>query len=483
MHKYTKFVKDVGIIGAANIALGVRGLVLVPVVIKLMGAFEYGIWTQVNVTSGFALCFAVIGLPYALTRFLPSTEDPNDAREDFYSILTFTFVVNMGVAAALWFFAGDIAALFFDGVTDVVRLTGFIIMFSALDNVCLGLFRALRQMKKYSAFTIVEAYVQVGLIIFLARSGYGIYAIVLSVLIVKAVMFAVLLYNIRSQIGVARPRFTRLRQYLSFGLPTIPGSMSQWALTFGDRYVVVYFLGAAAVGVYSAGYVIGSIPLMAAQVLGFVLTPTIAALYDKGKLDEVRTYLSYSLKYFLMVAIPFIVASFMLERQVLVMLASGEVAVEAHLIVPLIAISSLIAGIYIFVGDILFLAKKMKIVAMIWSIAAVVNVLLNLFFVPRMGILGAAVTTIIAYSLAIGITCHYAFKELTFGVERRFILRSLAASAIMCLLIWRLEPVGTYQLLGTVAAATGVYFGSLILLKGFHKGEFALFKHVLGRKG
>ena len=45
---------------------------------------------------------------------------------------------------------------------------------------------------------------------------------------------------------------------------------------------------------------------MPAGILGFVLPPALSKLYDEDRMDEVKMHLSYSLKYSLTLAIPFV---------------------------------------------------------------------------------------------------------------------------------------------------------------------------------
>ena len=47
---YQKFAKDIIVIGVANFLVGLSGLVLLPLLTKTLGAHDYGIWSQVNVT-------------------------------------------------------------------------------------------------------------------------------------------------------------------------------------------------------------------------------------------------------------------------------------------------------------------------------------------------------------------------------------------------------------------------------------------------
>lgn len=477
-NSYQKFAKDVFIIGIANALVAVSGIILLPLITKTLGAHDYGIWAQVQVTISLVLGFVGLGLPYAMTRFLPAKTNREEIQDEFYSVLCLVFLATLVASIMLIAAADFISGAFFEGATDIVRITGLIILVWSLDSVFLTVFRTFRQMKKYSIFMIADTYAQVGLIAYLVLNGHGMLSIVLAVLAIRAIIFLILFFLIKSQIGIKRPHFSRIKEYLNFGVPIVPGAISAWVVASSDRYVIGYFLGAASVGVYSAGYNIGHIPFMITQVLAFVLPPALSKLYDEGRMTEVKTHLSYSLKYLLAVAIPFVFGAAILAEPVLRIFSTAEIASEGYLVVPLVALSALFFACSLPTSRILVLVKKTKIIGVIWIICALVNLGLNILVVPRWGILGAAVTTLIAYGLQLGLATYYSFKEFKFTIDWRFIIKSLIASVIMSVSIWQIHPQETSATILTVVAGVVIYGVALILLKGFKKEEFKFFREL-----
>ena len=478
---YQRFTKNIAIIATANLLTTLSRLILLPLLTKTLGVHDYGIWAQVGVTVSLAISFAGLGLPYALTRFLAAKKDKEEIQEEFYSVFSLVFLATLVVSSLLIIFADFIAAAFFDGATQIVRITGFIILIGSLDWILLSFFRAFRQMKRYSTVTIAAAYGQVGLIAYLVLNGHGIFSVILAVLAVRVILFFILFLLIKSQIGIKRPHFSRIGEYLNFSLPTIPGNIAAWVVQSSDRYVIAYFLGAASVGIYSAGYGLGNSILVAGMTLNFVLPPTVSKLYDEGKLGEVKIHLSYSLKYFLALAIPFVFGAALLGEQVLEIFSTPEIASHGYFIVPLVALSVLFLGVYLVVSNILILVKKTRITMTIWVISATVNLLLNILVIPYIGILGAAITTVIAYALALGLTTHYSFKEFRFNIEWRFVFKSLIASVMMSLVIWRIGPVRTLDVIFAIIGGIITYAVSLLLMKGFKREEIRFLRGLFQR--
>ena len=480
---YQKFAKDVLVIGVTNVLVALRVIILLPLLAKTLGAYDYGIWAQFEVTVGLALGFVGLGLPYALTRFLPAKTNREEIQEEFYSVFYLVFLTSLIASIALFLGADFIAGVFFGGATDIVKITALIILVWSLDWACLNLFRAFRQMKKYAIFMLADVFGQIAVISYLVLNGYSLFSIVLAVLAIRIAILFILLFLIKAQIGVKRPRFSRINEYLSFSLPTIPGGIADWVVASSDRYVIAYFLGAASVGVYSAGYALAWVLLIFIAPLIIVLSPTLSKLYDEGRIKEVNTHLSYSLKYFLAIAIPFVFGAAILAEPVLRLFSTATIASQGYFVVPLISLSILIQGIYGLVNYTLVLAKKMRTIGLIWIIAAIVNLGLNIIIVPHLGILGAALTTLIAYSLALGIGGYYSFKEFKFNIDWRFVIKSLSASAIMALVIWLIHPQGSLDTIITVLAGVAVYGVAIFLLRGFAKEEISFFWRLLRRSG
>jgi O-antigen/teichoic acid export membrane protein len=478
---YQRFARDVLTVAIANALVALSGIIFMPVITKTLGAYDYGIWAQVQVTVSLVMGFASLGLPYAMVRFLAAKTNREEIQEEFYSVLLVVFLATAVVSIILIVFAQFIAGALFAGATDIVRITGLIILVWSLDSVLLTFFRTFRQMKKYAIFIIADTYAEIGLIAYLVLSGHGILSIVLAVLVIKAVIFLILFFLIRSRVGVRRPRFHRIREYLGFSLPTIPTGISAWVVASSDRYVIAYFLGATSVGIYSAAYGIGTVISMAAGVLDLVLAPTLSKLYDEGKMEEVKTHLRYSLKYLLAVAIPFVFGAAVLAEPVLRVFSTAEIASQGYFVVPLVALGILFSIAYVPTAYGIVLAKKTRIAGTIWIACAVVNLGLNILVVPHLGIIGAALTTLLAYGLALALTAYYSFREFKFPIDWRFIIKSLVASTIMAAAIWAIGPGGTLATILTIVAGLAIYGAMILLLKGFTKEEFKFFRRLFQR--
>lgn len=478
---YQKTARDSLIIGVVRLLQFLIRLIRLPLLVKTLGVHDYGLWALVNVTIGLLLPFTNLGLSGAMMRFLAAEKKREEIQEGFYSVLSVLFIFNLIISLVIIIFAYPLAMNFFDGAVPVVRITAILVLLNPINLLYLALIRTFQQIKKYSIIVVSRKYGQIGLVALLVLNGYGILSVVFSVLVIEVIILLVLFFLIKSQIGIKIPRFSHLKEYLSYGLPLIPRGLSFWLVNLSDRYIVGFFLGITSVGIYSAAYRIASLPYLVVAILAFVLLVTLSKLYDEGRMSKVKIHLRYTMKYFLAIDIPFVFGVTILAEPILRLFTTPEIASQGRFVLPVIALAVSLLCIHNIVNNILILAKKTKIMAITWIVAAILNIGLNILLVPLIGIMGAAITTLIAYSLACCLISYYSFKEFKFVIEWHFIKKSLVSSAAMSLVVWRMAPRGNLDTILTVIVAMATYAIVLVLLKGFTKTEFEFFKGLLRR--
>ena len=473
------FVQRIGLISLTNFLISLSGIILLPIVTKKLPIEEYGVWVQVGVTISLLPVILNLGLPYAMVRFLAAKKDKKEIQEGFYSVAVIILFMSIIGSLLLLLFSKPLAAMFLGNRVDLINILSLMIPIASLNAVCLNFFRAFQHIKRYTFFIFLQTYIMLVLVAWVLLSGHGIFEAVLCRFLSQIIIFLLMIFLIISNIRVKIPNFSHIREYLNFGIPTIPGNLSFWIVESSDRYVIGYFLGLSFVGYYSPGYGLGSLIRMFVAPLGFLLPPVLSKLYDENKITEVKTYLEYSLKYFLMFAIPSAFGISLLSKSLLTSLSTSEIAFHGYLVTSFVALSMILYGVRSIIAQIIVLVKKTKITGSIWLMAGIMNLGLNLIFVPYFGIVGAAFTTFMSYAFTLVLTIHYSFKYLKFNIDFHFILKSIFASIIMSLVIIKYNPIGALNIQITIGICAIVYFVILLLLRGIKKEEVKFFRQLL----
>ena len=479
MNEYKLFVHRLSLLGITNLLVALSTFILVPLLTKSFGAIGYGIWIQVYVTITLIPNIATLGLPYTMVRFLSCKEKKTEIQEIFYSMAVIALIGSFVLSSLLFLLANPIAISLFNGDINIARTMAAITFFACLNVLLLNYFRTFQQMKRYSIFLLIQTYLVIFLIIYFVSLGQGIFSTLIGLLITHITLFLIMISVIIYEIGFKIPGFYNIKEYLSFGIPTIPSNLSYWIVESSDRYIIGILLGTVFVGYYSPAYTLGNAVLMFLAPISILLPSVLPKYYDNGKLTEVNTFMKYSLKYFLLVSIPSVFGLSLLSKPILMILTTPEIALNGYLVTPFILISALIFGIYGILGNILILKKKTHIIGVIWIIAAILNVSLNIMLLPHFGIIAAAVVTLLTYILSFIITVLCSLKFFKFEFDFKFILKSIFASIIISLIIIIFNPKGIFSILIVIGICAVIYIALMTILKGISKEEFQFFKEFL----
>jgi len=481
MKEYKLFAQRVGLVGLTKFITRFEGVILLPILTKSMSVGDYGIWAQIMVTIGIIPALMSLGLSGSMVRFMPSVKDKDKLQDMFYSFLSIITFTGLFASLVIYIMSEQVAGLLFDDNVMIVEILSLVVFFKTLQKFLLNYFRAIQQVKKHSMLLVTNNVLLVVLVAFFVLQGEGIVGASKGLLLNSFIMAIITLLLIMPNLGLKLPKFRDMKKHLSYGIPTEASIMSSWLLNSSDRYVIGGFLGTSAVGYYSPGYTLGSILQMFVAPLNFMLPMILSKHYDGGNLEETKRYLSYSLKYFLAVAIPGAFGLSLLSRPLLEILSTPEIAEQGYFITPFVAIGAIFFGIFSVFEKVAMLVKKTKVIGTIWLIAAVLNLGLNILVVPYIGIIAAAMTTLLSFAIALGFMAQYSLKYLQFDMNLGFMLKSVLASVLMSGIILLWNPVGLIDTLIVILICAVFYFLILILFKGFTHEEIKFFKGLVLR--
>lgn len=481
MDIYKKFTKDVVLVGLTQAVIRLRGLILLPILAKILGAADYGIWSLGMVTIYFLTPIAGLGLNQAMVRFLAGEKNKENIREGLSSVIVLTLFAATATGALLFISSEFLAETFFsdEKTIQILHIISIILILWVLDSVLLTYFRTFRQIEKYSFSFIGITIVEVLLIAVAVFSGWGLMGAIYALLISRFIFFIVLLMTISNEISFKIPEFTDMGKYLRFSIPLIPAGIFGWVIDAADRYIIGFYLNASSVGIYAASYNIGGVIAAFIFPICFVLSPALSKMWEEGEKRDLENHLEYSLKYFLMLGIPSFFGLTILSKQILGILTKPEFIPEGHLIIPIIAFSVLFysatCGLYFWIFA---LIKKTEQLSLIYFLCGIINIVLNIILIPNLGITGAAIATLISFIIIGLLTIILTKNYVRYQINYIFVLKSLLASSIMGSIIIMANPSTTLSLFFWIISGVIIYSISLILLNAFEEKEKRFFRSI-----
>lgn len=269
------------------------------------------------------------------------------------------------------------------------------------------------------------------------------------------------------------------KSLLKYGSPLTLIFALRFIITSSDRFMLAHYLGASATGTYSAA------TELAGNTLGFITNiiqlaafPLIIKAFEQGGPEHAGGVYKWNMSLLLTVTLPAAAGLALLGPQIATVFFPSDFASEAAILLPWIAAGALVAMIKTVGFDAAFhLTKRTDHQLVVVLLAALLNVLLNWFFIPRNGALGAAQATLITHLLALVTSLLVGRRLIRLPFPFRDSLRAAAATAAMVI---ALLPTLAWQgaaLLGIqVAIGLAVYFAAGAAL------GLPLFRTLLSRK-
>jgi O-antigen/teichoic acid export membrane protein len=306
---------------------------------------------------------------------------------------------------------------------------------------------------------------------------YGLIPFVISFAAVRVldVLFTFLL--IRRSVAPLRPSFdvdfwpTLMRGGLLFAAIMVLDDISFRI----DTVFLGHWVSYAQIGWYKAAYKIPEGLAEIHAIVSLTLLPSLAVAFTQSRQDVVDLY-RCGVKLLLLAGLP-LVAFVWLEAEPIVRMAFGtqfmpsaEVLRVLILVVPLLFLTGISSVVLMGID---------KVEVTFWRsvLAAGVNVLLNLLLIPRMGIMGAAISTVLTELAAAFMVTSYLFA-IGYGFAWGGLLARLGVATLGV-------AVTTYALrsaspLLALLAAAAVYVGLLGLLQVWGEQERQMFLGALG---
>jgi O-antigen/teichoic acid export membrane protein len=187
-----------------------------------------------------------------------------------------------------------------------------------------------------------------------------------------------------------------LSSALAVGVPGLPIALGQWMLQAADTFFLAHYHGVAVVGVYGVAYTLASVVLLVLGALNFVLLPSAASLWAEDP-EHLAPFIDRTLRLTTLVLGLFVAGACLLSAWAVPWLA-GPTYAAAATVLPLVVASWSAHTLMQVVQKVpMVVGRHTSSVSWCSVGTAALNVALNLALIPRGGMRGAAVATLVSY--------------------------------------------------------------------------------------
>jgi len=184
-----------------------------------------------------------------------------------------------------------------------------------------------------------------------------------------------------------------MKTMLIYSIPLIPNGLMWWVMSVSDRYILTYYMGFDATGIYSVSY---KFPSLITLVNGiFFMAWQLSAMQEYGKEGYEDFYKNI---FGVLSSLLFLVTGLiLLILKPLMSVFVADAFYESWKYVPMLLLGTVFQAFSSFFGTNYTASKKTKGAFTTSVVGAAVNIGLDLLLIPFLGIQAAAFSTLLGY--------------------------------------------------------------------------------------
>lgn len=387
IEKSKKLIQNILLFFLASFIPKTISFFMVPLYTECLSTAEYGTIDLITTTVQLLLPILTLQIQDAILRFSVAGQDnPRDV-----------FSIGLRIVLAGFSLLALVTIILIP--FGVIKLSGTYIAFfllsyltGALGNVVNYFLRAIDQIKKITAATVITCLVTVSCnLLFLLYFHWGVNGYLLANILGHAVSLTYLAVaaHLRRYISLRVKSPALTRRIIVFSLPMIVSALSWWINNSLDKYILSYFCGVSASGLLAVAYKVPTIISTLGATISKAYSVSVLQYFDSSDQDGFLGQ-SYATISFSMVLCA---SGLMLLNIPLSKLLFARDFYAAWQLVPPLLLSALFNYMSLSCENMCLALNHTKLISATALIGAGINTILNLCFIPLWGSYAAAVTT------------------------------------------------------------------------------------------
>lgn len=416
---------------------------------RMLGVENWGMFSYALAFVSLFYVFGDIGINIFITR------EMSKGGTDKYRYLSATFALKI-ILLTLSFFTSIILVSHFKTITLDLKIITILALLNFSDSVrefAFSINRALEKMEREALIKILMNIIiaVLGIILLMRKADPLSLTIAYTTGSIIASIIAIL--TISSEIKHINWKFSprTIKTILNFSWPFIAITLFSTVIFNIDSIMLGQMKSVADVGFYVAALrvfqFLAIIPIFIAVSLFPIMSKSEADTETSGRIFEKSMIL--------MLAIGFPVAiSGILFGQEIIALIFGTAYIQAGVLFGILMVAIFADFPNTILSNVIFAKNLQRGFILIMAMGTIVNIILNIFLIPRYGAIGAAISTVIARLLIMAISWKKLKKIFTFSIIPR-ISKIILSTIAMTIIILLFNTIGIYFMITILIAMTG----------------------------
>lgn len=452
---------DIGIQLVGRVLNLLLGLVVTLVVVRTLGEHRYGQWSTILAVGELLGYFGELGLDRVTVR--QAAGDPEHESEWLGALLSLRILLAVPVTLA---FLAIMFAISADGTMRISSAVFAVLSLAAPFGALTLIFQLKVRNDLTMAMLTLNSVLWTGSALALSMFTHSM--IGFSIAFIGAFLITVAVQTVfRRRLATIRIRGSRQhwRELAALAIPVGIASMLTFAYGRIDQILVFQIKGSDAAGIYGAMYRI----LTTTAFVPIAVITTLFPILSKVERPQMRRMAVMATEYLAMASFP--IFTFVLAASSpVVRLLFGHQFVQGHNALRVL-MGAFLAICFGYVAGVMIIVLRLQKQFVRYALLAlVVNVVLNLIFIPQYGYMAAAWITLITEVLVQILSMRLVMRELEFRPKLgRFVRIGIAAGG-MGFAVWGLHAAGV-ALPWLIAVAAASYPVLLLALRALVPSE------------
>ncbi|MGM0604947.1 MAG: oligosaccharide flippase family protein [Halobacteriota archaeon] len=417
---------------------------------------------------GVASMFGTLGLPSSAAKYIAEYAEIDRAQVPQILAHATLYMLLLGVTVAVAMALGSswIASLLNEEAIAPLLVVGSVyLVFEALSKYLASVFQGLNQVPLSALVNSISAVGRLVFAVALTAIGFGAAGALTGYTIGFALSVCVggwILYSRFYSTFPSAPSIEDglVRRMLEYSVPLTATRGASVIDKKVDTILVGALLNPVAAGWYTIGKQVSDAAVAPASSLGFTISPALGEKKAGDRLEVAARLYEQALEHVLILYIPATVG-LILVAEPMVSHVFGTDYAGAIPVVQVLSLFVLANSVIKITSDGLDYLGRARSRAIFKGGMAVSNFVLNLLLIPTIGVVGAAVATVVTFS-AYTVLCVYIITDelpVTFTAIGRSVARVSIIAAVMGAIVFSLLPyvTGLVSLFGVIGAGMVVW--------------------------
>ena len=424
MKEKRELIKNTVIISIGKFSTRLVSFFLLPLYTAILLPAEKGEVDLLNRISMFLMPLITLQMEEALFRFLIDVKSKKDKEDVFSSALMFSLVSGI-VWSIIIFIVGNLLHYQYTIWLIIYSLASFV--YALAD----GFLRGDNKLKMYSILAFFNSVINISLnIVFLVILKTGLEGMFLAYIIATFItgIFG-LIYVKAYKYGRLKFNKNKLKEMLKYALPFVPTTLSWSVISLTDSLMITTNLGASMNGIYSTSMTFPTILNTFYSFFNISWRASASKMVNKKDKDEFYISVYITLKRLLLGVLLLIISALPFAYGILV----NKNYQEGYLYIPFMIISVYFSSLASFSSGIFSAYKDTKILATTTYIVALINLVIDLLLINKIGLFAPIIGTLVSY-LIVWIYRNYKLRKyLTLPLDNYFIWNIIMVAIVMAI--------------------------------------------------